>query len=160
VPPPPPTFPVQINFQISTAKAFPGYLEDNGLVFADRGNGWKYGWSVDISSTARQRNSTLSPDERYDTLVQPQLNGLNASWDLAVPSGTYSVRLVAGDPSFVNSVYEIAAEGTLIINGTPTSTTHWFDKTITVPVTDGTLTLTNAAGSNNNKVDFIVVNKL
>jgi hypothetical protein len=157
---PPPPFPVQINFQPATAPAFSGYLKDTGLVFANRGNGQTYGWSVDISSTARQRNSTLSPDERYDTLVQPQHLGLNATWDLAVPNGNYSVRVVAGDPSFIDSKYVFAVEGTVVINGTPTASTHWFDNTVTVSVTDGTLTLTNAAGSVNNKVDFLVVNKL
>jgi hypothetical protein len=81
----------------------------------------------------------------------------NASWELAVPSGTYAVRIVAGDPSFVDGVYRIAAEGTVVIDGTPTAASHWIDRTATVSVTDGRLTITNASGSSNDKIDFIEV---
>ena len=76
----------------------------------------------------------------------------------AVIVALLTVRVVAGDPSFIDSTYVFAAEGTTVINGAPSSTTHWFDNTVTVSVTDGKLTLTNAAGSVNNKIDFIVVN--
>src|SRR5204863_3129994 len=41
--------------------------------------------------------------------------------------------------------------------GTPTSTVGWFDGTKTVTVADGRLTLSNAAGSSNNKVAFIEI---
>ena len=152
-------FPVQINFQPASSPTFAGYLVDGGLVYGGRGSGLSYGWNQDTTAFSRDRNSTLSPDQRYDTLIHMQ-KVANEIWELAVPSGSYSVRIVAGDPGFIDSVYAIAAEGTLVVSGTPTAATHWFDGTATVSVTDGRLTITNAAGSNNNKIDFIVVNKL
>jgi hypothetical protein len=153
------TFPIQINFQPASAPAFAGYLEDTGAMFGSQGNGLSYGWNQDTSAFARQRASTLSPDERYDTLIHMQ-KVANEIWELAVPPGTYSVRIVVGDPSYTDSVYAVAAEGTVVVSGTPSAMTHWFDGTDTVGVTDGRLTITNAAGSSNNKIDFIVVNKL
>jgi hypothetical protein len=65
----------------------------------------------------------------------------------AVPSGTYTVRIVSGDPDFFDSVFRIAAEGVLTVSGTPTASTRWIDATRTVTVTDGRLTITNAAGA-------------
>jgi outer membrane protein assembly factor BamB len=150
------TFPVSINFQTATAPTYPGYLKDTGLAYGDRGNGYTYGWSADISAGMRQRNAASSPDERYDTLAQPQQTG-SATFNLAVPPGLYSVRVVAGDPSYINSVYNITAEGTTVVSGTPTTATHWFDGTVTVQVNDGNLTIGNGTGSSNNKIDFIVV---
>ena len=70
----------------------------------------------------------------------------NAVWELAVPNGTYRVRVVSGDPSHIDSVFRTNVEGVLTINGTPTSATRWFDNTVTVTVTDGRLTITNATG--------------
>ena len=41
-------------------------------------------------------------------------------WELAVPNGTYRVRVVAGDPTHIDSVYRTNVEGVLAINATPT----------------------------------------
>jgi hypothetical protein len=135
-----------------------GYLADTGAVFGDRGNGLSYGWNADNSSTARDRNSPRSPDQRYDTLEQMQkpINP-HAVWEIAVPNGTYRVRIVAGDASFIDSVYKISVEGLLAINGTPTAHHHWFDHTVIVNVTDGRLTIRNAPGARNNKIDFVEI---
>jgi hypothetical protein len=84
----------------------------------------------------------------------------NAVWEIAVPNGTYSVHLAAGDPAFFDSVYRINVEGVLAINGTPTSATRWVENTVTVTVTDGRLTVSNATGAVNNKLNFIDVTQL
>ena len=42
------------------------------------------------------------------------------TWELAIPNGTYSVHLVAGDAGFYDSVYKIDAEGMRVVDGTPT----------------------------------------
>jgi outer membrane protein assembly factor BamB len=151
-------FSVKINFQPAGAPVPSGYFADAGAVFADRGNGFSYGWDVDNSAQTRDRNATNSPDQRYDTLIHLQKpENPNARWDLAVPSGTYTVRTVSGDPGNIDSVYRLNAEATLALNGTPTASSLWFDQTITVAVTDGRLTISNASGSQNNKIDFIEV---
>jgi hypothetical protein len=151
-------FSARINFQDGTSQGFPGYFADTGLVFGNRGNGYSYGWNAKNTANAHNRNAANSPDERYDTLIamqKPQRR--NAVWEIAVPNGTYTVRLVAGDPNFFDSVYRIAVEGVLAINGTPTASTRWFDNTVTVTVSDGRLTVSNVFGSRNNKINFIEI---
>jgi N-acetylneuraminic acid mutarotase len=79
------------------------------------------------------------------------------SWQMSVPNGTYTVRVVAGDASYTDSIYKINVEGVLTVSGTPTSANHWVEGTKTVTVSDGKLTISNATGSKNNKIDFIVI---
>jgi len=150
-------FEVHINFQPGGSPMPAGYVNDSGRSFGNRGNNFSYGWNA-LNNHARDRNNSLSPDQRYDTLNHMQKpSNPNASWRLAVPNGTYNVHIVAGDPSYIDSVYRIFVEGKLAINSTPNSTVHWFEKTLTVNVTDTRLTITNAPGSSNNKINFIDV---
>src|SRR5262245_4773493 len=62
-----------INFQPAGSPVPAGYLADTGAPFANRGNGFAYGWNGDASTTMRDRN--LVTDQRYDTLVHMQLYG-------------------------------------------------------------------------------------
>lgn len=154
-------FDVKIDYTKSGSSVPSGYLGDVGSVYANRNNGYTYGWNANNSSTARDRNSSRSPDQRYDTLQHMQKpENRNAVWELAVPNGTYRVRIVAGDPSHIDSVYRINAEGVLAVSGTPTSSQRFFDNTVTVTVTDGKLTVSNAAGARNNKIAFIEVEQV
>jgi hypothetical protein len=84
----------------------------------------------------------------------------NARWEMAVPNGTYNVRLVAGDPKHFDSVYRTNVEGTLGLSGTPTNSVRWIDSTVQVTVTDGRLTVTNAAGAQNNKLAFLEITQV
>jgi hypothetical protein len=147
---------VKINFQLAGAPVPSGYSADTGAVYGDRGNGFSYGWNADNSANARDRNSPASPDQRYDTLIHMQKpSNPNASWSIAVPNGTYSVHVVSGDPSYIDSVYKLNVENVLAVSGTPTSTVHWIQGTVTVTVADGMLTISNASGSSNNKICFV-----
>jgi glucose/arabinose dehydrogenase len=149
---------IRINFQVASAPIPAGYLPDGGSVYGARGNGQTYGWNTDNTAQARDRNSSRSPDQAYDTLIHMQgPANPTAVWEMALPNGAYSVRLVAGDPSNVDSVYRIAAEGVLVVNGTPTTSARWIEGTATITVADGRLTLTSASGSSNNKVCFIEI---
>lgn len=150
---------IKVNFQLAGTPVPAGYLQDSGAPYANRGNGYSYGWNVDNTATARDRNAANAPDQRYDTLVHMQKPELpNCIWEIALPNGTYTVRIVAGDPSYFDSIYKINAEGTLVVNATPTATAKWFEGTKTVTVNDGKLTIDNAAGSANNKLAFIEIN--
>ncbi len=146
---------VNINFQPASAPIPAGYLVDSGAVYGDRGNGYTYGWNATNSNT-RDRNSANSPDQRYDTLNHMQ-NGGTFTWEIALPNGTYTVHLVAGDPSYYDSVYKINIENVLAVNGTPSSTVRWIEGTAQVTVADGKLTVSSATGSSNNKIDFIEI---
>jgi hypothetical protein len=144
---------IRINFQPAGSSVPSGYLVDSGAAFGSRGKGFSYGWNATNNHT-RDRNSTRSPDQRYDTLNHMQKGG-SFSWQLAVPNGTYTVRIVAGDPGHIDSTYRINVEGVLAINGRPTSAARWIDRTVTVTVADGQLTISNATGAANNKICFI-----
>lgn len=152
-----PPFPgVKINFQPAGSPVPAGYLADTGAVFGARGSGQSYGWNLNNASTARDRNSPASADQRYDTLQHMQLAvNPNAFWEIQIPNGSYLVTLVSGDPSHIDSKYKIQAENALILSGTPTSTKRWFTASSVVTVVDGRLTLRNATGSVNNKICFV-----
>ncbi len=154
---PPAGFSAKVNFQ-PTASAVPaGYVRDDGAVFANRGNGFSYGWNAANAET-RDRNASNSPDQRYDTLIHLQKPSIpNGVWEIAVPNGTYSVRVVSGDPSYFDSVFRTAVEGVITVNGTPTTSTRWIEGTSVVTVTDGRITLTNASGAQNNKICFVEI---
>jgi YVTN family beta-propeller protein len=150
-----PAFAVKINFQPASSAVPAGYLPDGGSVFANRGNGYTYGWNVSNTSFTRDRNSTRSPDQRYDTLNHMQKSSGARSWEIAVPNGTYNVFVVSGDADHTDSVFRVNVEGVLTVSGTPTTSTRWVSGTRTVTVNDGRLTVSNGSGASNNKICFI-----
>lgn len=145
-----------VNFQPAGVSVPAGYAADSGSAFGNRAGGYQFGWDQSITTATRDRNASNAADQRYDTFIHTQLNG-SRKWEMAVPNGSYSVRLVAGDASHFDSVYKLNLEGVLALSGTPTSSARWVDKTVTVNVSDGRLTLTNASGSVNNKLAFITI---
>jgi hypothetical protein len=148
--------PLSINFQAATATTPEGYLPDLGDVYGDRGNGHNYGWDVDNTANARERNNVNSPDKRYDTFNHMQ-KPLPAGrvWEIEVPNGVYKIFGASGDPTATDSVFDIRAEDVPFISGVP-STGNWFaDGSATVEVKDGKLTLTNGPQGANNKINFI-----
>jgi len=144
---------IKINFQPASAAVPSGYIADTGQLYGDRGNGYSYGWNEDTTGITRDRNSSLSPDQRYDTMN----SWYGAIWEIGVPNGTYTVHVVAGDADYYDSIYKINVEGTLTVNGTPTSATRWIEGTQTVIVSDGKLTVSHASGSYNNKICFLEI---
>lgn len=74
-----------------------------------------------------------------------------------MPNGSYKVRVVSGDAINTFGTYATNVEGTLVISGTPTVGNYWLEGTVTVNVTDGKLTLTNAPGAMNNKLSFVEI---
>ena len=153
-----PSTAIRVNFEPSGAPVPSGYLADTGLVFAARGNGQTYGWNADNSAQTRDRNAANSADQRYDTLNHLQKPAVpDAVWEIAVPNGTYVVRVVSGDASNFDSVFRMSVEGVLTVTGTPTTTTRWIEGTSTVTVTDGRLTIRSGAGATNNKICFVEI---
>ena len=49
------TYPVTINFQPAASAVPGGTIPDGGAVYADRGNGYAYGWNTDSSADAIER---------------------------------------------------------------------------------------------------------
>ena len=144
-----------IDFGPTGSPEYAGYVVETGTVFGPRLGGASFGWDADNTANTRRRDSAGSPDARYDTYNHMQKNGANRKWEIAVPNGMYTVRLVAGDPEATDSVHRMSLEGQLVLSGTPTGDVRWFRSTTNVLVTDGRLTLTNAAGAVNNKIAFL-----
>src|SRR5437762_325348 len=147
------SFSAMVNFAPASAAKVSGYVVDSGATYAAR-NGLTYGWNTDISANTRDRNAWNSTDQLHDTLIHAPSG---AQWDVAVPNGTYNVKLVAGDPSYWDSTYRINVEGKSVISATPTTSSRWATGTIEVTVTDGKLTINNGTGAVNNKLDFVEI---
>jgi glucose/arabinose dehydrogenase len=157
-PPPPPAATILVNFQPASAPVPAGYLVDGGLAYGNRGNGQTYGWNADNTAQMRDRDSALSPDQRYDTLalLQRPANP-DAVWEIAVPNGSYLVRAVAGDATDYLVTYRIAVEGVLTVTGTSTSASRWVEGTATVSVSDGRITIRSASGATANRICFVEI---
>jgi len=106
-------FEAHINMEPAGVAVPAGYVADVGLPYADRGNGLSYGWDSNASVDSRLR--TANPDLRYNTLIHSQKNGANHSWQIAVPNGSYSVHMVAGDADYIDSNFKFNANGTLLL---------------------------------------------
>jgi len=152
-------FTAKINFQPATVPVPSGWQIDAGLVYGARGNGLTYGWNADVADTLRDRN--LLSDQTRDTLVHLQKPTVpDAVWELAVPNGTYQVVAVSGDPGHFDSVFRTTAEGTLIVNGTPTTGSRFVETVTggaTIIITDGRLTLRSGSGALNNKLNYVEI---
>jgi len=147
---------IKINFQSGGAPIPDGYLPDYGEVFADRGNGWSYGWDKDLKSDARDRNSSDAPDQRYDTINHLQ-KGTPGVWEIELPNGTYNLLLVCGDPSYIDQTSNFDVEGIILEDPDGQAGTDFdFDEfEVTVELTDGRLTITTSEGADNAKICFV-----
>jgi hypothetical protein len=145
-----------VNFATVAAPHFPGYVQDGGELFGERSNGLFYGWDNSILEWARFHENDASPDLRYDTLNHLQRQpAFSRVWQIAVPNGSYRVRLVAGDPGFFDSVFHFEVEGVLTPAETPTADRRWSEFDMIVRVEDGLLTVTSGPSAVNNKIAFI-----
>src|SRR5829696_987405 len=165
-------FDVKVNFSDATTVPPAGYVRDYGQAYgartdANQGAGLTYGWVVPGSSTPRDlvgkgRNRGTPSDVRLATLMHMQYTDASGvaspgSWELAVPAGSYTVTVSAGDASFFDSVHQIRAEGQAVVAAfAPSAATPFKSATATVSVTDGRLTL-DAAGGTNTKIDYVTV---
>lgn len=147
-------FAAYINFQPQNVAKFNGYKVDKGSTFGDRGDGLTFGWSSDNRMNVVDRDSSNAKDQRFDTFAAMG----DRSWSIAVPNGTYKVYVLMGDPSdHRDSVYGVTVEGTPAAQGTPSPSRLWIGEMVTVQVTDGLLTIANAAGSRNNKISLLQI---
>jgi uncharacterized membrane protein len=146
---------INVNFAPAGEAVPNGYVADTGAVYGGRGNGLTYGWNTDNSAFARDRDSSASLDQRYDTFTHLQKPGGARTWEIAVPNGRYLVHLVAGDPLALDSTFRLTVENTVALSGTPSSASPWVEATVVVTVSDGRLTVGNAVNSSNDKVNYI-----
>jgi hypothetical protein len=147
--------PTKINFQLAGSPGVSGYFQDNGLVYGDRGGGLTYGWNADNTSNARDRNKNT--DQLLDTLVQFRAGG---SWSIALPNGSYSVKVSVGDSQYA-STYTLNANGQSVFNAVPLAVNQFQQKTVTVTVTNGKLTLDQGnAADMATRINYIEITQL
>lgn len=151
---------IRINFEPPETTTPSGYLSDSGAVFGDRGNGFRYGWTGDLSSRARERENPASPDLVHDTLIHTYLvepNVGSETWSIELPNGLYRVDILAGDPDFQNSNLQISANDALTVSGSNSPSQRWRRGEVFVSVTDELLVLDNAPGWLNNKICALII---
>jgi len=95
-------FAAKISFQPSAVPVPQNYLADTGAVFGVRSGGFSYGWDTSRAAQTTVRWAGRSQDLRYDTSTQMQSGG-NATWEIAVPNGPYSVLVAAGDAAVASN---------------------------------------------------------
>ncbi|NMO17047.1 hypothetical protein HPC49_34600 [Pyxidicoccus fallax] len=146
-------FGLDVNFQPASASPTEiyGYLSDYGQAYGSRGFGFTFGWNVD--------NTANMVDVSYDIDILAQRHarmqqGGDFFWEIAVPNGVYEVDMMAGDPSTKNGAYRIQVEDKVALSGIPTGY-GFVNGAGVVSVNDGRLTVRNAAGAGNNKINFI-----
>jgi hypothetical protein len=166
---------------------YAGYVQDFGDVF-DLRNGLEYGWTEDNTATARDRDDNDGPlpyDERYDSLNHLQNpSPVDRVWEIAVPNGTYFVRVVGGDINNVDHNIGFNVEGELTglvpirtVVGDPSGDDsliqdRFVEFYVVVEVTDGKLTIrtdttspkpepdANTSNNGNNKIVFVDINQV
>jgi hypothetical protein len=74
---------------------------------------------------------------------------------MAVPTGSYSIRLVCGDAAYTDQVNRIMVEDQLTVNGSGGA--NWDEATATASVNDGKLSVAPAADADNSKLCFIEI---
>jgi len=141
----------KFNFQPAAAPVVSGYLVDAGATFAAR-NGQTYGWTISHTGAVVDRNKNAS--QLLDTNVGVLAGG---RWELAVPNGTYTVKVGVGDSS-VTSRNNVYIEGQLLFNYQQLAANTFASKSITVHVADGRLTMgIGSAASGTTRIDFVEV---
>jgi len=161
-----PLWGLSVNFAAATftegqaGYPIPGYLDDYGAMFGDRGNGWFYGWNMDNSANSRFRANAYSPDPRHDTFNHLQRAG-SFVWEAAVPNGLYRVRLLAGDVAATDSTFQFDVEGVLTAAQAPAlPAAFWREFTVDAQVNDGRLTIRSGPQAVNNKLCFVDVARI
>jgi hypothetical protein len=143
--------PIRINFQAPNADVPTGYVPDTGLTFATQ-DALSFGWNVDHTDVVRDRG--VNSNQLLDTLCQFHED---ATWELALPNGKYSVFVSVGDASLA-SVYTLIVEGVTYWEARVIRANQFLSNTSTITVADGRLTLSQgSAGELATRINFIEV---
>jgi hypothetical protein len=164
-----PNFTARVSFLPRGVVAPTNYVLDHGEVFAAHSR-YTYGWNMDNQRNMRDRMAlkykndkknpvVQAPDRRYEVLAYMDNEKMTnrVFWEMAVPNGTYKVRVVAGDAQRYDSIFGLTVENVVAVEGVPDQAKHWIEGTVTIPVKDGRLTINNTPSSSNNKLCFVEI---
>ncbi|HKY36420.1 MAG TPA: PQQ-dependent sugar dehydrogenase [Polyangiaceae bacterium] len=148
-----PTFPIRINFQLAGAPTPMGYVPDTGLTFGTR-SGLSFGWNISHTDVTRDRN--INANQLLDTLCHFHSG---ASWEIALPSGTYNVLASIGDPGFA-STHTLIVEGVTYWSARTLAANQFLSNTSAVTVSDGRLTVTQgSAADKSTRINYIEIHQ-
>ncbi len=144
----------RFNFGLQSTAVPTGFIADYGLAYGTKPNGMTYGWNAN-NVNGIERKSTVSPSSAFDSFLRMQVGGWIYHWEISLPAGYYSVRVVAGDP--VNfECQDMSIESVPSVRGCGSASTPWVDFYGVVAVTDGRLGITNTPQAwSNNKLNFV-----
>lgn len=144
----------KINFQPSSAATVSGYTVDSGATYGVRTSSLSFGWNTSHTTSVFDR--AKNTNQLLDTTI---LLNAGAKWEIAVPNGTYSVKVSVGDANGA-ATNTIRAEGTSVFSAIATATNVFQNKTVSVVVTDGKLTIdNNSAAANTTRLNYIEITK-
>ncbi|MCA2215062.1 Ig-like domain-containing protein [Jidongwangia harbinensis] len=162
----------KVNFQPAGSPVPSGWTADTGAAFdAARGSGWVRqdslsGTRVPLDLTANTRDRARAGiDARLNTLIHLQYGDVGGTggvlvpgaWEYTVPAGQYQVTVSVGDRPAYNSSHRVRVEGAAAITGfVSTADAEYRQATVTVPVTDGRLTV-DATGGTNTKLNYVEI---
>ena len=144
------TFPLNINYQLSSSTLPGGYEMDAGKVY-DILRGW--GWSKTIDARERQ----VQADQKLDTEVYTVPND-SASWKVDLPNDDYLVSLSVGDALYPCGPNRVVVEGTTVVNDVSLSANNFYtvtDQAITV--SDGELNVTIGGANGFTIINYIEI---
>ncbi|WIM98689.1 Ig-like domain-containing protein [Actinoplanes oblitus] len=163
----------KVNFQPAASAVPDGYTADSGAAY-DGARGWVRQDSLgathvplDLTRNTRDR-ARSGVDPRLNTLIHLQygdVTGTNGvptagAWEYAVPAGTYQVTVSAGDQPAYDSSHTVRVEGVTAISGfVSTAAAEYRQATVTVPVSDGRLTV-DATGGTNTKLNYVEIGRV
>jgi hypothetical protein len=137
--------PVDIDFAPVSPGAAAGFELDSGAVYADRGNGFTYGWDTDQTGYMFAKPGSSAQENRT---VLKTLAGTTRTWELAVPNGMYFVSVAVGDETQNNAANRVTIEDNLFVPNVNLSATEYYTvENAIVYVYDGKLTLKVGGGT-------------
>ncbi len=140
---------ININFQHAGFNTPDNYLADKGESFADRFNGFTYGWS-------ENRDGKLSI-KAPTPMLNSSIKMGSSQWEMMLENGNYFVSVVAGDAVESSQINNIDIEGIIINDKDPKDN---FDEFKTpVVVTDGKLTIKTGTDAVNMALCYITIYK-
>jgi len=144
--------PTKINFQANGSSLVSGYTPDTGEIYAYRGNDLTFGWNKDHTNSDRDRDD--NSNQLLDTFVMMQSS---SNWKIDVPNGTYNVKVGIGDASFASS-YTLNVNGVNYWNNTSLGVNSFANKTLSIAVTNGKITIDNGGSADNStRINYVEI---
>jgi hypothetical protein len=146
---------LRVDFKPAAGNLPASYAADTGSPFdAARGYGWidPNGNPLSLAANARTRN--LVNDARLDSFIHmalpPGSLGVHTEgrWKALLANGSYRITVAVGDAGYVDSTHVIRANGSTILRFQPRPDDRHATATATVAVTNGSLVLDQAGGTN------------